>query len=191
MTENKKEKAVCRPVVKKTPAKIYCTEPVSNKILTKIIVDDPKFTPQYQTEDAACCDLIANLETPVSLAHRCGVLVDCGFSMEIPVGYKAVIVGRSGLSSKGLVVPNAPVRAFGPWEHIDLMIPNSPGQIDSDYRGRVKVFLLNVGREIMVVKPGDRVAQMYIEEVKKFDFGVVEVLSPTKRNKGGFGSTGT
>lgn len=172
MTEKKKV-VVCKPVVKKTEAKIYAVEaPPSNKISTKIILDDPKFEPKYQTEDAACCDLIANLEAPVSLANRCGVLVDCGFSMEVPVGYKAVIAGRSGLSSKGLVIPNA------------------PGQIDSDYRGKVKVYLLNVGREIMVINPGDRIAQMYIEEVKKFDFSVVEVLSPTKRDKGGFGSTG-
>lgn len=146
------------------------------KIKTKIVADDPMFVPKYQTAGSACVDLIANLKELergiIQLPYRATVLVDCGFSMELPYGYKATVSARSGLAAKGLVVVNA------------------PGQIDSDYRGRVKVILGNVGKEIIVINHGDRIAQMAIEPVYTFDWLVSETLSDTERGANGFGSTG-
>jgi len=142
------------------------------------IVADEGFMPQYQTGGSVCVDLAACLTTyhtgqkQVTLPHRSGAVIDAGFSMELPKGYRATITARSGLASKG------------------LMVCNAPGIIDSDYRGRVKVSVINVGKEIIVIKHGDRIAQMAIEPVYLFDFECVPQLEPTERGEGGFGSTG-
>jgi dUTP pyrophosphatase len=107
------------------------------------------------------------------ITHRGVVLVDCGFSMEISPGYKAEIMARSGWASKGVVVTNA------------------PGQIDEDYRGRIKVIIGNFGtNNPVVIKHGDKIAQMAIVPVWKFEWQVVTELSETVRGAGGFGSTG-
>lgn len=136
------------------------------------------FIPKYQTTGAACCDLVANIPPDANgsrqllLNHRSVAKVDCGFSMEIPEGYKACVAARSGWASRGLIVANG------------------PGQIDSDYRDRVKVIVGNVGKENpIVIKHGDRIGQMWIQEVFQIDWEVVDQLSETDR-QGGFGSTG-
>jgi dUTP pyrophosphatase len=175
MTTAKKAK-----VTSKLPAcsTKHLNAPNPFKIATNIVVDDPMFLPKYQTLGSACVDLVANLKFDdpnkklIQLPYRCTTVVDCGFSMEIPFGYKATISARSGLASKGLTVANA------------------PGQVDSDYRGRVKVILVNVGKEIIVINHGDRIAQMAIEPVYTFDWLVSEELSDTERGPNGFGSTG-
>ena len=147
-------------------------------VVTKIVVDDDQFLPTYQTEGSACVDLIANLEEDhaglkrVALSHRATVVIDCGFSMQLPVGYKACISARSSLANKGLIVTNG------------------PGQIDSDYRGKVKVVVTNVGKEIVVIEHGDRFAQMWVEPVYLFEWVYANVLDPSDRGTGGFGSTG-
>ena len=162
---------VASPILERSAAYDY-TSPLLHKVTTKIVCDDPKFLPKYQTEGSACVDLMANIPAPISMAPRTIVTIDCGFSMEIKPGYKAVIVARSGFASRG------------------LLVPNGPGQIDSDYRGKVKVILMNAGREIILINPGDRVAQMHIEPVLLFDWVVSTELSETERGTGGFGSTG-
>lgn len=172
--ETESEKVVVvKPARKKTTVSKYVS-PTIFSVATKIVFDDEKFVPKYQTEDAACADLVANLQEPINLTSRGIAVIDCGFSLELKSGYKACIVARSGTAKKGLLVGNA------------------PGQIDPDYRGRVGVILINVGKEILKISPGDRIAQIYVEPIYKFDwvYSKLEDLSPTARNAGGFGSTG-
>ena len=172
MEENEPKVVVAKPAHKKSPVKKY-DSPMLHQVATKIVADDEKFIPQYQTEDAACADLVANLQAPIQICSRGVAVIDCGFHLELKSGYKACIVARSGSAKKGLIVGNA------------------PGQVDPDYRDRVGVILINAGKEIIVINPGDRIAQIYIEPIFKFDWVLskLEDLSPTSR-KGGFGSTG-
>jgi dUTP pyrophosphatase len=144
----------------------------------KIVPQDPSLIPQYQTAGAACCDLVANIPPDdngnrmIRVNHRAVARVDCGFVMEIPPGYKACVAARSGWASRGLIVTNG------------------PGQIDSDYRDWVKVIVCNVGPENpIVIKHGDRIGQMWLEEVVQIEWEVTDKVSETDR-KGGFGSTG-
>lgn len=147
----------------------------------EIVADDPDFVPTYASEEAACCDLVANIQPQAEMNGQCRInitsrniaLIDCGFSMSIPKGYKAEIMLRSGHAKKGYV------------------ILNSPGQLDSDYRGRVKVLLGNVGKEILTLDHKERFAQMCIVPVYRFNFHPVDKLTESSRGDGGFGSTGT
>lgn len=145
---------------------------------TPIKADDPKFIPQYATDGSAAADLVANVPPDpignrvVTIApNRCEV-VDVGFSMALPKGFKAEISLRSGHGKAMLLVPNA------------------PGLIDEDYRGRVKVLIANVGKHGIEIKDGERFAQMKLEPVWRFDWQPVEHLDDTARGTGGFGSTG-
>jgi dUTP pyrophosphatase len=161
-------------------------KPNPNLVLTQVKVDPAtthnghsvSFMPHYQTEGSACCDLIANCPPDVSgqrrmvLPPRSSVVVDCGFSMAVPTGYKACISARSGHAKAGLLIPNA------------------PGQIDSDFRGRVQVLLTNISRQILVVEHGERFAQMWLEPVFKFEWSLTDELPETQRGEGGWGSTG-
>jgi dUTP pyrophosphatase len=191
MATNVKEKPKKKTAGRKSPARSskagtasQCTCPVV--VPTPIVADPPQiynnqqitFTPQYQTEGSACCDLIANCPPDVNgqkkavLPPRATVMIDCGFSMAIPPGFKACISARSGHAKAGLLIPNA------------------PGQIDQDYRGRVVVLLTNVSRQLMIVEHGERFAQMWLEPVYRFGWVPAETLPETQRGTGGFGSTG-
>lgn len=132
--------------------------------------------PQYETTGAAGADLRAHLENKDSLVIAPGarVLVPTGLSFEIPHGYEVQIRPRSGLSFK-----------------TDLLVVNSPGTIDCDYRGEVKIILGNFGKEDFVIKHGERIAQMVIAPVWQARISVASELSDTERGAGGFGSTGT
>lgn len=146
---------------------------MSDKLPVKIIADDPRFLPKRSTEGSAGLDLIANLPGgPVRLPHRGGLIIDCGFSMQLPGGWEAQIRPRSSLGSKGLIIPNA------------------PGTIDSDYTGRIKVAVLNLGKELIVIEDGQKIAQMVIQPVYETFWVPVTEFEPTKRGDGGFGSTG-
>ena len=101
------------------------------------------------------------------------VLIPCGFAMALPAGFEAQVRPRSGLASKHGVT-----------------MPNTPGTIDADYRGEVKVPLINLGREPFVVKHGTRIAQMVIAKVERAAIEEVADLDPTGRGAGGFGRTG-
>lgn len=132
--------------------------------------------PTYETKGAAGADVRASLESKTELIIKPGerVLVPTGLSMEIPEGYEVQVRPRSGLSFK-----------------TGLMVLNSPGTIDSDYRGEVKIILGNLGKSDEVVKHGDRIAQLVLAPVVQacyFEFD--GDLSDTKRGAGGFGSTG-
>lgn len=132
--------------------------------------------PQYETTGAAGADLRAHLENKDSLVIAPGarVLVPTGLSFEIPHGYEVQIRPRSGLSFK-----------------TDLLVVNSPGTIDCDYRGEVKIILGNFGKEDFVIKHGERIAQMVMAPVWQARISVTSELSDTERGAGGFGSTGT
>jgi dUTP pyrophosphatase len=125
------------------------------------------------SEHAAGMDVCAACEGDVTVAPGEVKLVPCGFYMALPAGYEAQMRPRSGLAIKH-----------------GVMLPNSPGTIDADYRGEVCVILGNVGSQPFVVKRGMRIAQMVIAPVVKADVAIVEQLDATVRGDGGFGHTG-
>lgn len=130
--------------------------------------------PKKETEHSVCVDLRAAISKPIRILNHGGVeLIPTGFKMEIPVGYEALIRPRSGLALK---------KTIG--------ILNSPGTIDSDYRGEVGIILVNHGSDLFTVERGDRIAQMAIRKVEDFEFEVVDELSDTERGEGGYSSTG-
>lgn len=129
--------------------------------------------PSYQTAGAAGADLCACLTEPLVLAPGQRAIVPTGLSFAIPSGYEIQLRPRSGLAAKHGVT-----------------VLNSPGTIDSDYRGEVKVILINLGTEDFTIFPGDRIAQMVVAPVEQAEFQVVDALSATERGQGGFGSTG-
>ena len=129
--------------------------------------------PAYMSELAAGMDLFAAVQEPVTVLPGDWAAVSTGFSIAIPPGYEAQIRPRSGLALR---------------HGISLM--NSPGTIDADYRGEVKVIVVNHGKEPFSINRGDRIAQMVIHRVYAGCFEVVENLPETKRSDGGFGHTG-
>jgi dUTP pyrophosphatase len=131
--------------------------------------------PQQQSAGAAGVDLLAALGVSEELSILPGkrALVPCGFAMALPQGYEAQVRPRSGLAAKhGVTVLNA------------------PGTIDADYRGEVKVVLINHGEEPFIIKRGDRIAQLVVMPVAVAEFNERESLDDTARGSGGFGSTG-
>lgn len=137
--------------------------------------DEALGLPRYESVGAAGADLKACLGVGESLVIAPGarVLVPTGLAFEIPLGFEVQVRPRSGLSLK-----------------TNLLVTNSPGTIDSDYRGEVKVILGNFGDKEYVIEHGDRIAQMVIAPVIQAQFNVVNSLSSTDRGAGGFGSTG-
>ena len=131
--------------------------------------------PRYQTEDAAAMDIAAFLpeEGEVVLQPGAWKLIPTGLCMAIPKGYGGFLLGRSGLAAK-----------FG------VSLTNSVGLIDADYRGELKVNLINHGKEPFVVRDGDRIAQFLLMAVPKVEVCTVDSLDETARGEGGFGSTG-
>jgi|SRR5713101_5525598 len=129
--------------------------------------------PRYQTEHAAGFDLAADLDAPLTLASRERAAVATGLALEIPAGFEGQVRARSGRAlSEGLALVNA------------------PGTIDADYRGEIKVILINLGEYPIVIKPGDRIAQLIIAPVARAELIEVESLEESSRGDGGFGHTG-
>lgn len=131
--------------------------------------------PAYETADAAGMDLRAAVEdsAPVTLAPGHRAMIPTGLTIALPPGHEAQVRPRSGLSAKH-----------------GITCLNSPGTIDADYRGEVKVILINLGQEPFVIKRGERIAQMVIAPVTRAELVQVETLDETTRGAGGFGSTG-
>ena len=130
--------------------------------------------PEYQTPHAAGLDLRAHLPAgPVTLGPLQRQLIPTGLSLEIPVGYEAQVRPRSGLAVK-----------YG------IGIVNSPGTIDADYRGEIRVLLVNLSNESFVVNDGERIAQLIVAKHEIIVWQPVEALSETQRGAGGYGSTG-
>ncbi|HEX3971158.1 MAG TPA: dUTP diphosphatase [Stellaceae bacterium] len=130
--------------------------------------------PLYATADAAGADLVAALEAPLTLAPGERKDVPTGIAMALPPGWEAQVRPRSGLALRH-----------------GLTVLNSPGTIDADYRGEVRVILANLGSAAVTIARGERIAQIVVAPVSRADWQVVEELPTTVRGAGGFGSTGT
>jgi dUTP pyrophosphatase len=129
--------------------------------------------PAYQTQSAAGLDLRANLDKPIIFKSLQRILVPTGLFMELPDGHEAQIRPRSGLAFKH-----------------GITVLNSPGTIDADYRGEIKVLLINMSQEDFIIENGERIAQMVIAKHEQIRWNSVEVLQDSTRSAGGFGSTG-
>jgi dUTP pyrophosphatase len=130
--------------------------------------------PKYKTSGSSGMDVAAHIEKNIIIYPGEKALVSTGFSISIPIGYEVQIRPRSGLAAKK-----------------SITVLNTPGTIDADYRGEVKVILINLGKEKFIIENGDRIAQMVVCPVTQANFEEVKVLSNTERGSGGFGSTGT
>lgn len=138
------------------------------------IVNRSRFPlPQYATIHSAGLDLRADLEQSLELKPLERALVPTGLFIELPEGYEAQVRPRSGLAAKH-----------------GISIVNTPGTIDPDYRGEIKVILVNLSAESFTLEPGERIAQMVIAKFEHISWNEVETLSLTERGEGGFGHTG-
>lgn len=129
--------------------------------------------PEYKTAGAAGADLCALLDKPLTIPAGKFTMVPTGLFFEIPEGYEVQVRPRSGLAAKNGVT-----------------VLNTPGTIDSDYRGEIKVILINLGSSDFTINSGDRIAQMIVAPVTQAQFEITDSLSETERGAGGFGSTG-
>lgn len=129
--------------------------------------------PAYATEQSAGMDLCAAIDAPITLSPGAYTLIATGIALALPSGYEAQIRPRSGLAAKNGVT-----------------VLNSPGTIDADYRGEIKVILINHGAESFTIERGMRIAQMVISKYEAVKFELHETLDETARGAGGFGSTG-
>jgi dUTP pyrophosphatase len=139
----------------------------------KIINRSKNALPQYETVGSAGMDLRADISETITLKPLERTLVPTGLFIELPQGYEAQIRPRSGLAAKK-----------------GISIPNSPGTIDSDYRGEIKVIVINLSSETQIIEPAERVAQMVIAKYEQIQWNEVETLEDSERGAGGFGSTG-
>ncbi len=129
--------------------------------------------PEYQTAGAAAFDVCANIDAPVRLGSLERALIPTGLYLAVPAGYEAQVRPRSGLAAKH-----------------GISIVNSPGTIDSDYRGELMVILVNLSAESYTVTDGDRIAQVVVAPVERATFEVVDEHDETERGEGAFGHTG-
>lgn len=139
----------------------------------KIVNNSHHPLPEYATAFAAGLDLRANLKQPITLKPLERTLVPTGIHVQLPAGYEAQIRPRSGLAIKH-----------------GISIVNSPGTIDADYRGEIRVILVNLSNEDFTIQDGERVCQMVIAQHARVEWERVETLDETKRGAGGFGHTG-
>ena len=130
--------------------------------------------PKYETPGSSGMDIAAHIENNIKIHPGEKALISTGFSLSIPIGYEVQIRPRSGLAAKK-----------------NITVLNTPGTIDADYRGEIKVILINLGKEQFIIENGDRIAQMVVCPVVQANLKEVKELSDTKRGLGGFGSTGT
>ena len=144
------------------------------KIMKVRVVNKSSYpVPAYATEKSAGMDLKADITEPITLGPLERAMVPTGMYMALPDGTEAQVRPRSGLAAK-----------YG------ISVLNAPGTIDADYRGEVKVILVNLSNEPFVVNPGERIAQLVIAKYEKIEWDDVEVLDEPERGEGGFGSTG-
>lgn len=130
-------------------------------------------TPAYATEKSAGMDLKANIDTPIVLGPLERAMVPTGLYIALPDGTEAQVRPRSGLAAKH-----------------GISVLNAPGTVDADYRGEVKVILVNLSNDPFTVNPGERIAQLVVARYENVEWDEVDVLDETERGEGGFGSTG-
>ncbi|GAB2696560.1 dUTP diphosphatase [Mucilaginibacter koreensis] len=142
-------------------------------MIIRVVNKSNNTLPAYETMHAAGMDLRADIEEPIRLQSLERKLIPTGLYIELPEGYEAQIRPRSGLAYKH-----------------GISIVNSPGTIDADYRGEIKVLLVNLSAEVFEIQPGDRIAQMVVAKHEKVEWEEVAILSETLRGTGGYGHTG-
>jgi len=130
--------------------------------------------PKYETEGSSGMDLAANIDSPVQIEPGKTKIIPTGISVSVPENFEIQIRPRSGLAAKN-----------------QISVLNTPGTIDSDYRGEIKIILINLGRDVFTVENGARIAQMVLCPIAKAQIKEVKNLKKTHRDIGGFGSTGT
>ena len=144
-----------------------------NKIEVKVLASKGAVIPAYKTDGAAGADVCAFLNEAVTINPGSFAMIPTGLFFEIPQGYEIQVRPRSGLAAKNGVT-----------------VLNTPGTIDSDYRGELKIILINLGKEAFVVNNQERIAQIIVSPVTTASFTITESLSETSRGEKGFGSTG-
>jgi len=142
-------------------------------IVALVRMDSRARIPSYATSGSAGADLSACIDEPLNIPPLARGLVPTGLRIELPEGYEAQVRPRSGLAAKSGVT-----------------VLNAPGTVDSDYRGEIRVILINFGTEPFLVKDGDRIAQLVIAPVSRARFTEANSVAPSNRGEGGFGSTG-
>lgn len=140
----------------------------------QVINNSAYYLPEYATEKSAGMDLKANIDNPITIGPLERAMIPTGLSIALPDGTEAQIRPRSGLAAKH-----------------GISVLNAPGTIDADYRGEIKVILVNLSNEPFTVNPGERIAQMVVARYERVEWEAVETLDETERGAGGFGSTGT
>jgi dUTP pyrophosphatase len=146
-----------------------------SEVLLKIVKLHPRVElPQYESEGAAGMDLRAFLDADISIPPLGRVKIPTGLRIEVPQGYEAQVRPRSGLAIK-----------------TGLTVLNSPGTIDSDYRGDLEIILINLGSQDVIIKDGERIAQLVTAPVCRVKAVEAQALTPSQRGSAGFGSTGT
>jgi dUTP pyrophosphatase len=140
----------------------------------QIINKSKHLIPSYETVLSAGMDLRANIEESITLKPLERAIVKTGLFIALPAGLEAQVRPRSGLAAKK-----------------GITVLNSPGTVDADYRGEIKIALINLSKETFTIKNGDRVAQMVINKYEQIEFKLTDSLSETDRGAGGYGHTGT
>lgn len=144
-----------------------------SSVIVKIINKSPFPLPAYETIHSAGMDLRADIQEPVELRPLQRTLLGTSLFIELPEGHEAQIRPRSGMALKH-----------------GLTVLNSPGTIDADYRGEIKILLINLSDQTYTVQPGERIAQMIVSRHEKVSWKAVESLTDTQRGEGGYGHTG-
>jgi len=144
-----------------------------HEVAVPVVIEDGASTPHYQTPGAAGADLRAFLDTPLLLAPGERSVVPTGVRIQLPPGYEAQVRPRSGLAATH-----------------GITCLNSPGTIDADYRGEIRVILINLGSDPFTLSPGERIAQLVVSPVARARFEDSAELETSHRGEGGFGSTG-
>ena len=143
------------------------------KVKVQVLISEGVTLPKYETSGSAGMDVRANISEPIVLGSLERVLVPTGIKMAIPEGYEVQVRPRSGLALKH-----------------GISMANTPGTIDSDYRGEIGVILINLSKEEYIIQLQERIGQLVLNKVAQMDFEVVESLDETERGAGGFGHTG-
>lgn len=143
------------------------------KVIVKVVREENISLPKYETSGSAGMDVRANIEEPIVMGSLERVLVPTGLKIAIPEGYEVQVRPRSGLAIKH-----------------GITLLNTPGTIDSDYRGELKVIMVNLSKDEYVINPQERIGQLVLNKVAQMEFVEVDSLDETERGAGGFGHTG-
>lgn len=143
------------------------------KVIVKVVREENVSLPKYETSGSAGMDVRANIEEPIVMVSLERVLVPTGLKIAIPEGYEVQVRPRSGLAIKH-----------------GITLLNTPGTIDSDYRGELKVIMVNLSKDEYVINPQERIGQLVLNKVAQMEFVEVDSLDETERGAGGFGHTG-